>query len=63
MKKSLYGLKQSTRAWFGRFASVARVFGLSRSQKDHSVSWRQHQGKRLLFIVYANDIIIIGDDA
>ena len=40
-KKSFYKLKQSLRAWFGRFASV-RVFGLSHSQKDHYVFRRQH---------------------
>ena len=36
LKKSLYELKQSPRAWFGRFAYV-RDFGLSHSQKDHFV--------------------------
>jgi len=62
LKKSLYELNQSSRAWFGQFASVVRVFGLSRSQKGHSVYWRQYQGKRLLLIVYVDDIIIISDD-
>ena len=28
VNRSLYGLKQSSRAWFGRFASVIRAFGL-----------------------------------
>ena len=28
LKKSLYGLKQSSRAWFKRFASVIQEFGL-----------------------------------
>ena len=63
LKKFFYELKQSPRACFGRFAFIVRDFDLSRSQKDHSVFWRQHQGKRLLFIVYVNDIIITGDDA
>ncbi|PNX72348.1 pentatricopeptide repeat-containing protein mitochondrial-like, partial [Trifolium pratense] len=27
LKKSLYGLKQSPRAWFGRFSSAMKVFG------------------------------------
>ena len=43
LKMSLYSLKQSPRAWFERFAFV-QAFGLSRSQKDQSVFWRQHQG-------------------
>ena len=37
LKKFLYGLKQSPRAWFGRFASVVQEFGLYRSHKDHSI--------------------------
>ena len=33
----LYGLKQSPRAWFGRFSSVVQEFGMTRSTSDHSV--------------------------
>ena len=43
LNKPLYELKQSPRAWFGRFVSVVRAFGLSHSQKDHFILWRQHQ--------------------
>jgi len=35
LKKSIYGLKQSPRAWFCRFASTVQDFGLHRSKKDH----------------------------
>ena len=34
----------------------------SRSQKDHSIFWRQHKGKKLLLVVYVDDIIVTGDD-
>ena len=27
LKKSLYGLKQSPRAWFGRFSTTMKEFG------------------------------------
>ena len=37
MRLSLYGLKQSSRAWFGRFNSVIQEFGRTRSTSDHSV--------------------------
>jgi len=40
LKKSLYGLKQSPRALFGRFASVIQEFGFCRTEKNHSVFWR-----------------------
>lgn len=37
LKRSLYGLKQSPRAWFGRFSSVVQQFGMSQSKADHFV--------------------------
>ena len=35
--KSLYGLKQSPRAWFERFGRVVKGFGYSQSQGDHTL--------------------------
>ncbi|RVX08628.1 Retrovirus-related Pol polyprotein from transposon TNT 1-94 [Vitis vinifera] len=37
LKKSLYGLKQSPRAWFGRFTKSMRVFGYRQSNSDHTL--------------------------
>ena len=62
LKKSLYALKQSPRAWFGRFALVIQEFRLCRSEKDHSVFWRIQHGKSILLVVYVDDIVITGDD-
>ena len=31
LRRSLYGLKQSPRAWFSRFSSVVQEFGMIRS--------------------------------
>ena len=60
--KSLYGLKQSPRVWFGHFASVIQEFGLCHAEKDHSMFWRIQYGKMILLVVYVDDIVIIGDD-
>ena len=35
--RSLYGLKQSHRAWFSWFSLVVEEFGMIRSTIDHSV--------------------------
>jgi len=43
LRKSLYGLKQSLKGWFGRFASIVQEFKLHHSQKDHFVFFRLHQ--------------------
>ena len=62
LKKSLYVLRQSLRAWFGCFASVIQEFGLCRAEKDHFVFWRIQDGKRILLVVYVDDVVITGSD-
>ena len=37
LKKSLYGLKQSPRAWFGRFTKSMRAFGYRQNNSDHTL--------------------------
>ena len=37
LKKSLYGLKQSPRAWFERFAQFVKKQGYTQGQSDHTV--------------------------
>ena len=40
LRKSLYGLKQSPRAWFGKFSEVIEKFGLQKSKSDHFVLYK-----------------------
>ena len=62
LHKAIYGLKQSPRAWFGKFSEVVLKFGLRHCHSDHSVfSYTSDRGK-ILLIVYVNDIIITRDD-
>ena len=37
LRKSLYGLKQSPHAWFGKFNHAVEKFGFQKSKSDHSV--------------------------
>ncbi|XP_071909660.1 uncharacterized protein [Coffea arabica] len=63
LKKSLYGLKQSPRAWFERFSKVVKKFGFLQSQADHTLFYRHSkEGKVAILIVYVDDIILTGDD-
>ncbi|GAB2293069.1 Belongs to the helicase [Dionaea muscipula] len=62
LKKSLHGLKQSPRAWFGRFSSVVLEFGLQRLAKDHSVFYDHSDARCLFLVVYVDDIVITGSD-
>ena len=62
LKKSLYGLKQSPRAWFGRFSEVVSEFGMKKSDHDHSVFYKQSDSGCILLAIYVDDIVITGSD-
>ena len=40
LQKSLYGLKQSPRAWFGKLSKVIESFGMQKYMLDHSVFFK-----------------------
>ena len=62
-RRSLYGLKQSPRAWFGRFSSVVQEFGMLRSTADHLVFYHHNSsGQCIYMVVYVDDIVITGSD-
>jgi len=66
LKKTLSGLKQSPRAWFGKFSKAVLEFGLQRCQTDHSI-FHSHSSAAcagyILLEVYVDDIVIIEDDS
>ena len=37
LKKAIYGLKQSSRAWFGRFSQAIKKYDYLQSNGDHSL--------------------------
>ena len=45
LHRSLYGLKQSPRAWFGRFSSIVQEFGMLRNIADHSVFYHHNSSR------------------
>ncbi|XP_022151717.1 uncharacterized protein LOC111019632 [Momordica charantia] len=63
LKKSLYGLKPSPRAWFERFEKAVTSYGFLQSQADHNIFYK-HSGndKMVVLIVYVDDIILTGND-
>ena len=61
LKKSLYGLKQSPRAWFGRFTKSMRAFGYRQSNSDHTLFLKRQNGKLTALIVYVDDMVTDND--
>ncbi|KAL3512095.1 hypothetical protein ACH5RR_024812 [Cinchona calisaya] len=62
LKKSLYRLKQSPRAWFDKFTKAIKKFGYEQCQADHTLFVKHTSfGKRAMLIVHVGDIILTGD--
>ena len=63
LKIALYGLKQSPRAWFGRFFEVMRKKGYLQLNGEHTLFYKHSKiGKVTMLVVYVDDIIITGSD-
>uniref|UniRef100_A0A2N9H562 Uncharacterized protein n=1 Tax=Fagus sylvatica TaxID=28930 RepID=A0A2N9H562_FAGSY len=62
LKKSIYGLKQSPRAWFDKFSKAVVSHGMTRSQADHSVFFKKTKIGIVILVVYVDDIVITGSD-
>lgn len=62
LKKSLYGLNQSPRAWFDRFAKLVRRLGYTQAHTDHKLFYRHKNEKKTILIVYVDEFILTCDD-
>jgi len=63
LQRALYGLKQSPRAWFGRFSLAMKKYGYQQSHSDHTLFLKRQRGKVTALIIYVDDMIITGDDS
>jgi hypothetical protein len=62
-QKSLYGLNQSPRAWFGKFCKVIQQFGMIHSETGHSAFFKcSYLNKVIYLVIYADDIVITDND-
>ena len=63
LQKTIYGLKQSPRAWFGKFTNVMKSFGYCQCNQDHTLFFKYNRDNEItLVLVYVDDIIVIGND-
>ena len=62
LKKSLYGLKQSPRAWFDRFKRAILAMGYKQCNGDHTLFYLCSKNHITILAVYVDDIVITGDD-
>ena len=60
---SLYGLKNSPCASFGKFSHIVQIFGIKHSETHHLVFYcLTPPGKCVYLIVYVDDIVITRND-
>ncbi|KAJ4753844.1 polyprotein [Rhynchospora pubera] len=60
LSKSLYGLKQSPRAWFQKLSSTLFALGFLESQYDPSLFISHAHNHLTMILVYVDDILITG---
>ena len=63
LQKSLYGLKQNLRAWFGKFSQIVETLGMQMSNSNHFVFYKNFSSGIILLVVYVDDIVITGSDS
>jgi len=62
LHKSIYGLKQSPRAWYVKLSTVLTELGFTRSNADHSLFVRTKPDERLVVLIYVDDLIVTGNN-
>lgn len=62
LKKSLYGLKQSSRCWNEKFTESIKLFGFFQCESDSCVFVSRQNGKLTILAIHVDDSIIVGED-
>jgi hypothetical protein len=60
LQRSIYGLKQSPRAWYARLSQRLYELGFSASKADTSLFFFSRDGIEIYMLVYVDDIVISG---
>ena len=62
LKRSIYGLKQSSRAWYFRFHETIISFGLNMVSEDHCVYVKKTTNGIMFPTLYVDDILLAGNN-
>ena len=63
LRRALYGLKQSPRAWYERFQDAVLLIGFQPSMHDSALFIRRTSHGLVLLLLYVDDMIITGSDS
>ncbi|WZY94100.1 hypothetical protein YC2023_066429 [Brassica napus] len=62
LKKAIYGLKQSPRAWYRKLSTTLNGRGFRKSELDHTLFTLTGPSGSIVILVYVDDLIITGSD-
>jgi Reverse transcriptase (RNA-dependent DNA polymerase) len=62
LKKAIYGLKQSPRAWYGKLSSALTKIGYKKSEADSSMFTSVSNKGIVIILIYVDDLVITGSD-
>eukprot|EP00253_Pinus_taeda_P005049 PITA_05049 len=62
LKKALYRLKQTPRAWYSRIDSYLLEKGFEKCEGEPTLYIKEKDGKILIVVLYVDDVIFIGND-
>ncbi|KAG7594090.1 Retrotransposon gag domain [Arabidopsis thaliana x Arabidopsis arenosa] len=62
LKKAIYGLKQSPRAWYHKLSTTLLKRGFKKSEADNTLFTLPSKEGIVVILVYVDDIIISGND-
>lgn len=60
LNRSLYGLKQASRAWNERFHVFAEKLGFERGASDQCLYVKRNGNSSVFLVLYVDDMLIIG---
>ena len=62
LKKTLYGLKQEPRTWYGRINKLLSSLGFNKSKADSNLYYKVEEGKPVILLLYVDDLFVTGMD-
>ncbi|KAA0058368.1 gag/pol protein [Cucumis melo var. makuwa] len=62
LNRSIYGLKQASRSWNIRFDTAIKSYGFDQNVDEPCVYKKINKGKVAFFVLYVDDILLIGND-
>ena len=60
LKKAMYGLKQASRAWYGRIDSYLQQLGFVKSDVDPNLYYLMVENEPLILVLYVDDLFLTG---